>query len=457
VRSRRPIVDRSMPDYFPKLVSAKASLLEEALAVSTSEKYITSKRHFDEFCRDTSRKPLLTGENRAEDVETLLLFIADQGVLQGLSHSTVRGKLAAVGYFHVRAGLSNPTAGAPLVKYCLKALRKRQGEGKPKQPVTPEMLRAAGRLIDRGTLRGRVLWTGLLLGFGFLLRASEYLAYDNEGLFEDEKVIRWSEVTFRRRGKVVQPEGGEGDPDEVVVKFRASKTDQFKAGCVRNLFTSGLDDFCPVLALWSLAKELGPRLRSGPIMAVPGEGPVGRNEVAQALREAAAAVGESTENVSTHSLRAGGATALYAAGYTEAEITYHGRWASASWTVYVHRTVARSAAVAHDMFVQRISLLRRQEVATRRLGGTTDKKERPAPPAGGRRSAPAESVVADDQRGVRRVVAPNKGEPHSTVPGARVSGRSPSLGDPTMRVAEARPRPNSVCSLQSIFGYGSPS
>lgn len=38
--------------------------------------------------------------------------------------------------------------------------------------------------------------------------------------------------------------------DEVVIKFWGSKLDQFKAGCVHNLFSSEVEGLCPVAALW---------------------------------------------------------------------------------------------------------------------------------------------------------------------------------------------------------------
>ena len=63
------------------------------------------------------------------------------------------------------------------------------------------------------------------MGFGFLLRASH-----DEGLFEVEKVIRWFEVTCRRRGAMVIPESSSEEPDEVVVKFRASRRTNSERG-----------------------------------------------------------------------------------------------------------------------------------------------------------------------------------------------------------------------------------
>jgi len=350
-----------------------------------------------------------------------------------------------------------------MLKALLKAVKRRQGESTPKQPVTPDMLREARKTVVDGSLRGLTMWAGLLTGFGFLLRASEYLAYDGEGLFEEEFVIRWSEVTFRKEGKPVVPEDGVGPPDEVVVKFRGSKSDQFRAGCVRNLFSTGITGMCPVSALWDLATALGPLRRLEPVMCVPGEDPIGRSEVAGVLRDAALALGQSPDNLTTHSLRAGGATALYAAGHGEAEITYHGRWASASWLLYVHRTVARSGELAASMFMQKVSLLRLAAQPGGRVGRITssttrgkagDKASSRSVPPQGSKAVPAPTIRTPSSLSTTpRVSAPAAPTHRRSSPVPKVSPSTPAI-----KVAKALsgPRTPHRCALQSLFDYGSP-
>ena len=104
--------------------------------------------------------------------------------------------------------------------------------------------------LDLGARRNKAVWAGMLLGFGLLLRASEYLAHQASGEFEEGKAIRWEDVTFRRSEQPIDFTSAQG-PDELVVRFRSSKTDQFKAGCLRNVFATGLPDLCPVTALWA--------------------------------------------------------------------------------------------------------------------------------------------------------------------------------------------------------------
>lgn len=184
--------------------------------------------------------------------------------------------------------------------------------------------------------------------------------------------------------------------------------------------------------------------------------------------------------LTTHSLRAGGATALYAAGYGEAEITYHGRWASASWLVYVHRTVARSGGVARAMFQQDVSLLRLAAGPSRRMGGdgtsTTSKGK-----GGGRgprgvipppRVVPAKAAPTNrtplsraPSGGARPRVTPHAHaharpamQPHAFAPPAKPANggsvtSTPAKGGGPRGGGGLAPQ---QCVLQSMFGYGSP-
>ena len=66
------------------------------------------------------------------------------------------------------------------------------------------------------------------------------LAYDDQGTFDLHKALMWEDVVFLSQGEEARV-GQEGvRPDEVRIKFRGSKTDQYRSGCVRNLFATGL-------------------------------------------------------------------------------------------------------------------------------------------------------------------------------------------------------------------------
>jgi len=253
--------------------------------------------------------------DRAKEVALLLEFVADQGIVLGRRYTTVEQRLAGVRWMHIMSVFQDPLQEAPVLKYAIKALKREQGASQPKMPVTYDMLEHLLARVDLRGLEHRTLWVGALMGFCFLLRSSEFLA-DARGGWDMAKVIRWEEICFRKGREVTVPGSGKGRPDEVEIHFRYSKGDQFGAGQRRNLFSTGQRQMCVVWQLWDLAVAWGGRRLQGPIMQwAPGEG-IGQNQMALALREAAAGVGKSGQGVCVHSLGAGGATAMYDSGFS---------------------------------------------------------------------------------------------------------------------------------------------
>ena len=71
--------------------------------------------------------------------------------------------------------------------------------------------------------------------------------------------------------------------------------------------------------------------------------------IARLLRTAALRSGLDPSVMDTHSLRAGGCTAMADAGFPEHEIQRRGRWASACWKIYCWGTRALGSDVANRM------------------------------------------------------------------------------------------------------------
>ena len=104
------------------------------------------------------------------------------------------------------------------------------------------------------------------------------------------------------------------EADEVVLYIRGSKTDQYNAGEVRNQFASG-GDLCVVRA-WREYERHFPQRLAGSESRLPlardADGSYIKRETVQArLAAAAAAFGVDRSKMGSHSLRIGGATALY--------------------------------------------------------------------------------------------------------------------------------------------------
>ena len=86
-----------------------------------------------------------------------------------------------------------------------------------------------------------------------------------------------------------------------------------------------------------------------PLFSLQGHGMITRGFVSEEPKSAAKDLGYPTTGLSSHSLRGGGATALWNAGRTVEEICYLGRWKSDSWKIYTHMTSQRLAGIAADI------------------------------------------------------------------------------------------------------------
>jgi hypothetical protein len=74
-----------------------------------------------------------------------------------------------------------------------------------------------------------------------------------------------------------------------------------------------------------------------------------RATVNKALRDTAARMGLDPDAHKTHSLRAGGASALFALGWPPAKIQRRGRWVSDCWLLYVWQGRQDSKGLVEDL------------------------------------------------------------------------------------------------------------
>ena len=76
---------------------------------------------------------------------------------------------------------------------------------------------------------------------------------------------------------------------------------------------------------------------------------VEKGTVTRLLRESGLRLGLDPDILDTHSLRAGGCTAMVDAGFAEHEIQRRGRWASTCWKIYCWGTRSLGSDVANRM------------------------------------------------------------------------------------------------------------
>ena len=358
-----PIVDTGVPTVRVKLprcgggslqgIALQNHLLEVEQAVAQVENAILAPRTKAKYARDlkawsdyqdlTGSPHVLIEGNTAETIEHLRGFIGYQGVVRGLKHTTIAGHLSAVRSHHLALGYHDPTSHAR-VRGMLKGLKRMQGAMESKRPVTKEMLLHIRSNLDLESTNHIYLWAALLTGYMFLLRASEYLGEAVE-IWDEAKVLRRRDVRWKRKGRYVEDFTV---AEEVQITIRASKTDQYKEGARRSLTVSGRT-LCVVQALQALYKATPRMVDSAPLFSSQGCGMITRGFISEVLKSAAKDLGYPTTGLSSHSLRGGGATALWNAGRSAEEICYLGRWKSDSWKIYTHMTAQRLAGVSADI------------------------------------------------------------------------------------------------------------
>ena len=142
------------------------------------------------------------------------------------------------------------------------------------------------------------------------------------------------------------------EADEVMLWFKSSKADQLKYGTARNHFRSGAE-LCVVEALQWL-QTFAPERFEGSEKHLPlfrfGDGtPLTRQMVGELLEQAAIEVGMDPTRFRSHSLRLGGATALYHVKPDMEYIKRFGRWSSNSFQAYLWESNEQTEGLAKLM------------------------------------------------------------------------------------------------------------
>ena len=224
----------------------------------------------------------------------------------------------------------------------------------PTQPrklgVTPAMLNWLGDRLHGTPVGGpvsaerrerlindAVLWMTLCLAFFFCLRASEYCS---TGKVDLKRILRGVDVRL--------------EAEKVVVQFRLQKSDQRAFGMNRAQYSSG-QRLCVVAAVQAVQRLLPERFGQGREAQLAlcrwADGTcVTRDDVQAALQRAAEAKGLPASRFKTHSLRIGGASAIYNATGEIETVKRYGRWSSGAFHQYLwdadeqHRGLAAQMA-----------------------------------------------------------------------------------------------------------------
>ena len=161
---------------------------------------------------------------------------------------------------------------------------------------------------------------------------------------------------FDSEGKPVQKFK---EAQTVILKIAGSKTDKYNRGEFLAHQRSGDSELCPITCLEALQFHFPDRFTSGandPLLRWQRGSPLLRVQLQVALERAAEALGTPSDTIGSHSLRFGGATALYAQYQDTGLVQRWGRWSSDAFQGYLWDSHQSSAGVAKAMAAAKIDI-----------------------------------------------------------------------------------------------------
>ncbi|ETL38304.1 hypothetical protein L916_10100 [Phytophthora nicotianae] len=261
----------------------------------------------------------------------------------GNSYSTICGKLCAIRWHHRNLAGYDPGVNASHA-ILFRGIRRFTNPVTKQQPLTARMFRIIFSDMNLSLPRNQLLWGGLLLGYFFLLRRSEYLFIGNK---VHSYIVRLSAMTFF--DNMCQPTTTR-KATMVGLKLKGAKNNQFGREEVRYHHKSGDKILCPVRAARWIHR--GARAfktaADAPALSLQNGG-ITADEVATVIRRAAARLGFEPSRFSTHSVRIRGATALLNSGTDRLLIKLMGRWLSNAFEAYPVLSAKGSAGMSTRM------------------------------------------------------------------------------------------------------------
>ena len=274
--------------------------------------------------------------------------------------STVATHLSGIGYcLRLRSG-ENPLLSMPRLQLMLKGMYRERGATVRKLPFMLDDLRSLKEVLELGIIDQQIVWCAALLGWFFMLHMSEFLYTKNKNMSADRHPLYMRDIEPRCVGQATH---WGPHVDEVSVHIAGSKTDWLNAGCIRSHtrvpLTEPNSDLCVVRALCKLYEAYPQKFRTSrekPFATWKSGGHVTSGHLTALLRAAVYRRGSNPGAYSLHSLRAGGATALYQATKDVELVARFGRWKTKSISAYLwesHQMLAglsdRMLAVSHTL------------------------------------------------------------------------------------------------------------
>jgi hypothetical protein len=290
--------------------------------------------------------------------EALLDFYAFHAVEIGYAPTTMHTTLYAIRFFHMIAEHDLDLRTMVRLGAAKKGHKRIHGGPTRKLAVTVDLILDVYHNggLDLEKWDDLMLMLAVTMAFTFLWRSCEYVA--KSGAVDEDKVLKVKHVLGVISGGETPAPTGEL-ADELLVFHPGSKGDQRGHGDVNNIYADGNGSpLCPV-ALFNKARAMRPHhFANGEnyLFKLLDGGVLDKAAVEWALRSAAMRTGIPVDAISSHSLRAGGATAMWHAGFSAHEIQRRGRWRSDCFKRYIWEGRERARNVATRMLEASASL-----------------------------------------------------------------------------------------------------
>lgn len=258
--------------------------------------------------------------NHRDAVDALLRFIAYMNCVMDLRASTMSNYVAAVRHYWHRAVRSDPSAGSPLPSDLISAL----GAADTRAPLFRRSFPATWLPYACSLSDDPVVTLAFTIGFSFFFRVSEYCTTPEHGA-----ILRVKHL-FVEAGRLI-------------VDVPYSKTDIERRGSRHARDATGCS-LCPVTAFERYIAERGPADLDAPALVWRTGRPFTSADINCLIKTVAAHFNADPLLYSSHSLRAGGVTAMHAAGADTLVLVREGRWASTEGLFKYLRMDATTAA-----------------------------------------------------------------------------------------------------------------
>ena len=248
---------------------------------------------------------------------------------EGNQLGTIAGKLSAVRWYHRRLAGYEPGLNASHA-LLMSGIRRFSDPVLKKQPITARMLRHLFGMLNMKNPRHQLLWGGILLGYFFLLRRSDYLKIEGKWYPYD---LQLGNIKFYNSEEQVC---NIREAMSVGILLTGAKNNQFGRNELRYQHKTNDPVLCPIQAAkWiKLAGRHFKSNESEPAMSTGPNGGITSNLVVAILKKLAVQLGLNPNLYASHSIRIGGATVLLNAGCHPLVIKLLGRWLSNCFEAY---------------------------------------------------------------------------------------------------------------------------